>query len=309
MPIPVRRAVADIKSQLLNPALTSHFQCWFQPPDTVISWMKQQSDNGFGLPYIGNEEFISVFCVDANLPGTNLMTHEQNNDFHGITERHVYRRDYGSGVDFTFIIDNNHNLLFFFENWIRYIVNETIDGTSEYPDIQDFQRSYSRVNYPDDYKSPYGLYINKFDRDYEDSLGVTYQFFNAYPISITSMPISYEASQLLKCTVTFNYTRYLVLPLTGGKIGPDAPSLPPAVSGSGTSARREDLDIWALTNRRMIESVGTKDQRALLKSVDSFYSTPASLAALRSKAISGGYTAGTGGAYSGRPIPSSLITF
>ena len=37
-----------------------------------------------------------------------------------------------------------------------------------------------------------------------------YRFLKAYPISINSMPVSYEASQLLKCTVNFNFSRYLV---------------------------------------------------------------------------------------------------
>jgi hypothetical protein len=38
----------------------------------------------------------------------------------------------------------------------------------------------------------------------------TYQFINAYPISINSMPVSYDASQLLKCTVSFTYSRYVI---------------------------------------------------------------------------------------------------
>ena len=37
-----------------------------------------------------------------------------------------------------------------------------------------------------------------------------YRFLKAYPISINSMPVTYDASQLLKCTVNFNFSRYLV---------------------------------------------------------------------------------------------------
>lgn len=311
MTTPVRKTVEDIKSQLLNPALSSHFQCWFQPPDEVTKWMKTQSSYGFGLPYKGNEEFISIACMDATLPGSSLMTHEQNNDFHGITERHVYRRDYGSGADFTFIVDNNHYIIFFFENWIRYIVNETYEGSADYPDMYNYDNSYSRVNYPNNYKTPYGLTINKFERDYEGSLGIGYQFLNAYPISITSMPVSYESSQLLKCTVSFTYTRYIAQPLsTSSLTQPEALSpLPETVGGTPPQRRREDLDIWALTNRKMIESVGTKSQRDLLKSADSFYSNKNNLNRLRNRASTGGYTAGTNGAYSGRAISPDKITF
>ena len=38
-----------------------------------------------------------------------------------------------------------------------------------------------------------------------------YQFFKAFPLSIVTMPVSYDASQLLKYTVNFAYTRYKLL--------------------------------------------------------------------------------------------------
>lgn len=285
MPNPIKKAVADIKSQLLNPALTSNFQCWFQPPPPVIDWIQQQADAGYGLPYTGNDEFISIACMDASLPGSNLMTHEQTNDFHGITERHVYRRDYGSGTDFTFIVDNNHHLIFFFENWMRYIVNERISVDGDYPDVYNPSMSYSRVNYPRNYKSPTGLYINKFERDYGESLGMTYQFLNAYPISITSMPVSYESSQLLKCTVTFTYTKYIAKPLSTPTIQPDqgTPIPLPVLNYTGAS-QRQDLYIWALQNQGMIQSVGTPTQRNILKEAQSLNTNT-----LRTAATSGNY--------------------
>jgi len=36
-----------------------------------------------------------------------------------------------------------------------------------------------------------------------------YEFLKAYPISIDSIPVTYDTSQLLKCTVNFNFSRYL----------------------------------------------------------------------------------------------------
>jgi hypothetical protein len=38
---------------------------------------------------------------------------------------------------------------------------------------------------------------------------------SAYPIAITSMPVSYDASSLLKCTVSFSYIRYYIESLKG----------------------------------------------------------------------------------------------
>jgi hypothetical protein len=65
-----------------------------------------------------------------------------------------------------------------------------------------------RANWPKDYQSE-ALYINKFERDYKGKF-LQYRFLKAYPISISSMPVSYDSSQLLKCTVSFTYTRYIV---------------------------------------------------------------------------------------------------
>lgn len=305
MTTPVRKTVANIKSQLFNPALTSHFQCWFTPPSPVVSWMDQQSAAGYGLPYTGNQEFISIACMDASLPGSSFMTHEQNNDFHGITERHVYRRDYGSGADFTFMVDNNHFLLFFFENWMRYIVNEKVidfgggEPTADYPLVYDERKSYSRVNYPKNYMSPNGIFINKFERNYEGSYGATYRFLNAYPTSVTSMPVSYEASQLLKCTVTFAYTRYVLEPLDTTVPTDPTAATPPTGATASAVGTRDDLDIWALNWGVPNYSVLTPAQRAIVDSAVARYPVGSTdRAALRNRATSGTWTV---------PGPSGVI--
>jgi hypothetical protein len=198
-PNPVKKSVSDLKSSLLRPALTSHFQCWFNPPNEVRTWVQQRASAGIGNGY--DSEFISLSCSDATLPGSSLATHEINNDFTGVTERHVYRRQYDDRSDFTFYVDHDYNVIQFFENWMSYIVNEQVAGG-----VDSTNFSY-RVNFPDDYKST--IYIKKFEKDYTGRV-LQYRFINAYPISITSMPVSYESSQLLKCTVSFNYSRYVI---------------------------------------------------------------------------------------------------
>lgn len=212
---------STLKSNLLRPALTSHFQCWFNPPLEVIQW---SSDRGFN--YNGNEEFISLSCSEASLPGSSLTTNEINDDYTGTTERHAYRRQYDDRADFTFYVDHgrpggSYDIIWFFEMWISFIANEQRNNTLPppldklFPDI--FKNvtegginrpNYNyRVNYPDSYRST--IYVNKFEKDYEDRY-LRYDFLQAYPISINSMPVSYESSQLLKCTVSFTYTRYVI---------------------------------------------------------------------------------------------------
>lgn len=207
-PSPSRKRVSDIKSSLLRPALTSHFQCWFNPPQNVKNFLVQRNKAGVGIPYDGNQEFFSLSCSEASLPGSSLATHELNNDFTGVTERHAYRRLYDDRADFTFYVDHDHNIIKFFENWISYIANEQFTNQDGTPNrgIESSDYFY-RVNYPDTYRTE--IYINKFERDYQGRY-TRYRFFQAYPISINSMPVSYDSSSLLKCTVSFTYTRYFI---------------------------------------------------------------------------------------------------
>lgn len=201
-PSPSRKRVSDIKSSLLRPALTSHFQCWFNPPTLVRDWVdKYRVGAGLGDGYTPNSDFFSLSCSEASLPGSSLATHELNNDFTGVTERHAYRRLYDDRADFTFYVDHDHNIIKFFENWIAFIVDE------QYARGIEEESYFYRVNYPNTYRTE--IYLNKFERDYQGRY-TRYRFLQAYPISINSMPVSYDSSSLLKCTVSFTYTRYIL---------------------------------------------------------------------------------------------------
>jgi hypothetical protein len=200
--------ISDIKSKLLRPALTSNFLCEFFPPEKVKDFLNLRSGAGFigASDTLENKELIRLSCSEASLPGSSLATNEINNDYTGVTERHAYRRLYDDRSDFTFYVDSEYRIIDFFENWISYVVGENSLKGQE-------NRKYNyRVNFPNDYKTDY-LYITKFEKDYtrsERGRPLTYQFINAYPISINSMPVSYDSSQLLKCTISFTYSRYVL---------------------------------------------------------------------------------------------------
>ena len=141
-------------------------------------------------------------CMEASLPGTSLATVELTNDHSGITERHVHRRQYDTTSSFTFLVDRNYKQIKLFETWIGYIVNEQNSSAENY---------FYRVNYPKQYQTK--ISINKFERDYKQP-SLIYSFLNAYPISIDTMPVSYDGAQTLKCTVNFNFSRYVTAATT-----------------------------------------------------------------------------------------------
>jgi len=201
------RRLSEIKSKLLRPALTSHYICKFSPPVPVRNWTKNKQ-----TPYDrDNQELIELSCSEAALPGSSLMTHDITNDYSGVSEKHAYRRAYDQRASFTFMVDHDYTIIKFFENWMSYIVGEQFASQNGRPGIEDPNYFY-RVRYPEQYQTN-ELYITKFERDYENTgVCLEYRFLKAYPLSITTMPVRYDASELLKCTVDFTYSRYLISP-------------------------------------------------------------------------------------------------
>lgn len=210
-PKPLSTSLSKVKSALLRPALTSNYQCWFDPPQDVVNYISTNKN----LPYtVDTQEQLSLSCYEASLPGSSLMTNEINDDYTGVTERLAYRRQYDDRADFTFYVDhadkNGYKVIWFFEQWMQYIANEqTAQG------VESSNFNY-RFRFPDSnetgggtgYRSP-GIYINKFERDFKGYY-LSYKLLKAYPVAINSMPVSYESSDLLRCTVSFTYTRYTV---------------------------------------------------------------------------------------------------
>jgi hypothetical protein len=152
-PSPTKRKLSDLKATILAPALTSHFECHFNPPPAVNSWLREKQNSGSGVSYLGNESFFTLSCSEANLPGSQLATHEILNDFHGVTEKHAYRRQFDDRADFTFYVDREYNVIHLFENWISFIGNERRTSSLDIgPSIDDPNASY-RFSFPKEYQT------------------------------------------------------------------------------------------------------------------------------------------------------------
>ena len=233
-PAPRSRKVADIKAKLLQPALTSHYEIYIAEPIDG-KWRAYKSANG--LANIDKDK-LHLLCSETILPGSSFATHEINNDFTGVTERHAYRRLFDDRIDLTFYVDANEYLpIRFFEVWMKYIANESISGNTGGGTVGVSDPTYSYgFRYPEQYYG--GLVVTKFERDHEPTGArgfapgsrLAYKFVNVYPIALTSIPVSYESSSLLKCTVSCTYIRYFIEQASSGK-AEDLPANPaPATS-------------------------------------------------------------------------------
>ena len=209
---PKPKGVSDVVSNLLQPSLTSHFD--------VLIGLPQSSLGTRLRSFLGpKQDKLHLMCSDAVLPGSSLATTELNNDFTGVTERHAYRRIYDETIDLSFYVDaENHLPIRFFEEWISGIVNEDQEEALA-------KNYFYRVKFPDDYIADQGLKVIKFEKDIQTKRNIAghfislpnkkaatleYQFVRSFPRSITSMPVTYDASSLLKCSVQMTYTRYVV---------------------------------------------------------------------------------------------------
>ena len=185
--------VSDVKANLLRPATTSHFEVEIPIIDALSRWKG-----------VGKQDKIALMCSETSLPGSNLATFEINNDRTGVTEKHVHRRIFDDRIDLTFYVDAGlYRPIRFFEDWMAYITNH---GATD-SEIKDSSYNY-RMRYPKDYMAEQGLVVRKFEKDHQNIL--EYGFVNAFPLAINSMPVSYDTSSLLKCTVSMSYIRYYV---------------------------------------------------------------------------------------------------
>tara|TARA_B100000902_G_C27017165_1_gene767785 strand:+ start:55 stop:789 length:735 start_codon:yes stop_codon:yes gene_type:complete len=199
-------SLSSIKSRLLNVSQSSLYRLKLVIPSAVRSKVRL---NNFDY------DNINLMCCEANLPGSSINTHEVTNDYHGVTEKMGYRRMYDESVGLTFYVDRNYKVIELIEGWMDYITGIDNKGTYKGP-----YASY-RMSYPNTYKE--NMFLTKFERDsfvrdFSSTRGdskttsrsvLDYTFVQAFPLSLTAIPVSYDASSVLKCSVSFNFIRYV----------------------------------------------------------------------------------------------------
>ena len=201
--------IVSLKDKILRPALTSHFEVEIPVGAGNLKTLLE----GVVGSGAGGQKTLNINCSESSLPGSSIATFEVNNDHTGVTERYAHRRMYDDRIDFTFYVDaEKYTPIRFFERWMRYVTGESgprSDGSER--NLKNVGYHY-RMNFPKDYRCE-GLKIRKFERDYKNTL--EYEFIGAYPISVNSMPVSYDSSGLLKCTISMTYLRYVITELIG----------------------------------------------------------------------------------------------
>jgi len=189
-----------------NPALTNNYLV--EIPQLSTNMVDNNNSNlaNHILTYgrLTDDQFVSrklgLLCSDASLPTSSYATAEVKSNFVGVTQEFAHTRLYAD-TDFTFYVDKNYDSIKFFEAWMDYISGAGRPQSTG-------NGYFRRMAYPDYYKVS-EMSITKFERNIVGTI-LEYKFINAFPKSMTAIPVGYGAADLLKVTVSFNYDRYIM---------------------------------------------------------------------------------------------------
>jgi len=192
--VPTRKKISDFKPLVTNLAQTSHYQVIFGGLNSGLS--NYLDARGVDTRFI--TESAGLLCSSASIPGSSLATADINGNFMGVQEKMAHTRIF-TQMQLEFYVDSDYRMIKFLEHWMEFIAS----GSNQNPGNNQY---YYRMQYPSEYKSD-STKIIKFDRDYKREL--EYNFIGLFPINMSSVPIQYGSSDILKVSVAFNYERYI----------------------------------------------------------------------------------------------------
>jgi hypothetical protein len=202
-------------AQIQSPATTNNYKVSLHLANTFGS-ESDTSLNGWlssaGIFGRDDPERFDFLCSETFIPGTNIAPFEIFGDRQGMYESFSGpRRD--MEVAFTFYVSSDYQTLRLFEEWINYMnpiyaPNKLTSGSpGGYESLIDQDNVMYRFRYPNTYKRM--ISVTKFERDYRDN--IIYAFVNAFPTNIESIPLSYDAAQLLKVSINMRYDRKVII--------------------------------------------------------------------------------------------------
>jgi hypothetical protein len=210
-------------------SVTSQFKVSLHFPFGGISKLERWLSNDGLLGSISEVTTYDFLCSEASLPGAGFNTFEEIGSRQGVREVFASNRQYPT-FDMTFYIDTQYKMIRLFEEWMNFInpiytstgeksPNRTGSGYGNAKNRPDFYR----LKYPNDYRRI--LSITKFERDFlrdptkssgptgsnfNNQTTITYRMIDAFPINITSIPVTYESSLVTKSRISFAYSRYVI---------------------------------------------------------------------------------------------------
>ena len=243
---PKKYQINDIRSRFQTVALDNKYQVFMEPNLNVYN---AAADVGISRRFV--DEDLGLYVSDAVLPGSSFADVEVSGDRQGITERMPFKRIYDD-VTLTFMVDRRYKVLKYFEAWMQLInpLHGQVGGKAN--------NQIMTLNYPKDYKCT--MSVAKFNKDYfRNGIGFAYYcFVRSWPLSMSSIPVSYDSGSVLKLNVTFRYERYVMENVTRGMIR------------SGWKGYSDSFDPWMGTYTNTSNVPTTNNDDTTVKSSNTY---------------------------------------
>ena len=240
--MPRPRKISEFKPLITNLAQTSHYQVMFGGLNGPL--MSHLTSRGVDTRFI--TESSGLLCSSASIPGSSLATADITGNFMGVQEKMAHTRIF-TEMQLEFYVDSDYRMIKFLEHWMEFITDASEVDQSK-------RRYYYRMRYPSKYKCDKTKII-KFDRDHKKEL--EYTFIGLFPKNLSSIPVSYGTSDILKVNVAFEYERYIAGKSTSKSV---------ADGTSGNKGALDDFDLEPFTS----ESTGSQSTLAQLADQGAF---------------------------------------
>lgn len=154
---------------------------------------------------------LKVLCEEISLPGVSSATGQGRGIYQGVNFKYAHTKLYND-LSVSFLCDIDYTPLRFFEKWFHYVYEDDNINLSEDNILSD-NRSYTTKYY-------YDYCMNMIIVKDEDKNGkrdvdgnktnksAAYTLVNAFPTSISSIPLNTGASQIVRFTVNLTYERW-----------------------------------------------------------------------------------------------------
>lgn len=172
----------------LGTSKTSLFEVIITPPEAL------------GTEYISTRD-LTFRASAVQLPQLDIATRTFYPQSIGRGQRRATGLTEFNIIPIKFVVDANHNVVRFFHNWIRNIVNYDINGGAS------GTNSVGMASYEVGYKSDYSsqITINVYSDNIE-RITYRYELINAFPVNTPSLILDWNnTDQLMELDIGFTY--------------------------------------------------------------------------------------------------------
>jgi len=210
---PDKAPLPNFQDYLANPALNNQYTVSLDLSTGVAgtsdlnSWL-----TGCGVFDGHPPSRYNFMCSETMIPGMTLDPFMETGTRQGIKEFFPKARNF-TDMAMQFYVSSDYQSLRLFQEWINFInpvynsQGKTLNAGSPSGDPEIDTAGFFRQRYPVTFKR--NISLTKFERNEQEA--ITFQFLNAFPIDIASVPLTYDQGQILQVQVSFKYDRYFVM--------------------------------------------------------------------------------------------------